>query len=64
MHQSSFIETHKVYIIGISVQLLTNVNNLQTVAKQINSNTNLELSRVYWIKNNVTDNFLSFVLNF
>ena len=40
------------------------MNNFQTVANQLNSNTNLYVSKVYRIKNDITDNYLSFILNF
>ena len=38
-----------------------NVNNLQTVANQINSDTNLNLSRICWIKNDATDIYFSYL---
>ena len=41
----------------------SDVNNLQTVVKQIYSNTNLEWSMVHWIIDDVTDNYLSFIVN-
>ena len=39
----------------------SNVNNLQTVANERNSSTNLDLLN---LKNYVFDNYLSFILNF
>ena len=47
MWQSSIFETPEVGIIG---------NKLEIVANQMNYDTNLDLSRAYWSKTNVTGN--------
>ena len=44
--------------------MISDVKNFQTIGNQINSHKKLILSRAHWIKNDVTDKYLSFVLNF
>ena len=59
-HFQFFLEISEVSNIGS----FSCVNNFQAIANQINSKTNLALWKVHWITNDVTDNYLSFILSF